>query len=368
MNAHAHCATSIWNFRDRYWPIDGVRTLPRLIRGASLAGVLIALSSMGIIQGCGIALAQVAQKGKPSAARQTPRAIAPATAHTAARAPAAQAPLRRPTTIQRSQTQRPAVTQRMSPARHSRTANRTLTQINARDRIQLQAQKRLQPSNTQLAQPGSQPLAPQTATRLARPDLAGLRGQHGAQPVARIQATDQQRRDLHRSLFDDRHVQTISRNRLGVTMAIGNRVPRRQHLSRFTPALLALAPLYASYSYLVVDDAICVVDPETYAIVDVIPASIEQAVQPLSPQVTLTLSDEQMRCVYASVPKDRARTDLHIRLALGAEIPRSVELFSFSEGAKACAPTLANYSYIVVEDDVVIVNPIDYAIVQVISA
>ena len=74
-----------------------------------------------------------------------------------------------------------------------------------------------------------------------------------------------------------------------------------------------------------------------------------------------------MRCVYASVPKDRARADLRIRLALGAEIPRSVELFNFLDAALACAPELADYAYIVVEDDVVIVNPTDYTIVQVIS-
>jgi hypothetical protein len=155
---------------------------------------------------------------------------------------------------------------------------------------------------------------------------------------------------------------------LGAALAIGSRIPRRQRLYRFTPALLALAPLYAAYSYLVVDDTICVVDPETYAIVDLIPASIEQAgpPPPLSPQGPIALSGEQMRCVYASVPKEQARMDLHIRLALGAEIPRSVELFSFPDGARACAQELANYSYVVIEDDVVIVNPVDYAIVQVI--
>ena len=125
--------------------------------------------------------------------------------------------------------------------------------------------------------------------------------------------------------------------------------------------------MYAAYSYLVVDDTICIVDPDTYAIVDMIPDSIEQAAPPLSSQGALALSGEQMRCVYASVPKDRARTDLRVRLALGAEIPRGVELFNFLDGALACAPELADYAYIVVDDDVVIVNPTDYTIVQVIS-
>ena len=124
-------------------------------------------------------------------------------------------------------------------------------------------------------------------------------------------------------------MQRIPRSQLNAALAIGSRIPRRHRLYRFTPALLALAPMYAAYSYLVVDDTICVVDPDTYAIIDMIPGSVEEAASPLSSQGALALSGEQMRCIYAGVPKDRARTDLRIRLALGAEIPRGVELFNF---------------------------------------
>jgi hypothetical protein len=47
--------------------------------------------------------------------------------------------------------------------------------------------------------------------------------------------------------------------------------------------------------------------------------------------LSLDLSPEQMRLIYASLPEDRARTELRIRLALGAAIPRSVELFVFPD-------------------------------------
>jgi hypothetical protein len=143
-------------------------------------------------------------------------------------------------------------------------------------------------------------------------------------------------------------------------------------LLRFAPALLALVPAYAAYRYLIVDDTICVVDPESYAIVDVIPSSIEQTAGPQMPpqamgRPALALAADQMSCVYAAVPKDQARSDLRIRLALGAEIPRNVELFAFPEEGLSCAPELAAYRYIVVQDDVVIVDPADYAIAAVIS-
>ena len=150
-------------------------------------------------------------------------------------------------------------------------------------------------------------------------------------------------------------------------LTVGSHIPRNHRLYRFTPALLALVPMYAAYSYLVVDDTICVVDPETYAVVDVIPSSIEQAGPGAGPYGgRLALSSEQMRCIYEGVPRDEARVDLRIRLALGAEVPRDVNLARFPERTLGCAPALADFGYIVVENDVVIVDPADYAIVQVI--
>ncbi len=186
--------------------------------------------------------------------------------------------------------------------------------------------------------------------------------------MARVQANDQQRRQLRDGLFRGQNVQRIPRSRLNVPLTVGSHIPRNHRLYRFTPALLALVPMYAAYSYLVVDDTICVVDPDTYAVVDVIPSSIEQAGPGPGPSGgRLALSSEQMRCIYEGVPRDEARVDLRIRLALGAEVPRDVNLARFPERTLGCAPELANFGYIVVENDVVIVDPADYAIVQVIS-
>ena len=329
-----------------------------LMSSTALVVALVVLSSIGITQVAGIALAQAPEKGNQPAPRptQAPRAAAPAP-RAVARPPTARAPAQRPMTVQPSRQQRPAVVQRPPQ-------QRVIKQGNAPARVQQQVQ---QPRQERRIQPGVQRSAPkQVEKSLGRPDIAAKRGQQGVQPIARAQVTDQQRREVHRSLAGDGRAQRISRSQLNVPLVIGSRIPRRHRLYRFTPALLALAPMYAAYSYMMVDDTICVVDPDTYAIVDMIPPSIEEAGPPFS-QGALALSGEQMRCVYANAPKDRARTDLRIRLALGAEIPRSVELFPFPDEALACAPELANYAYIVIQDDLVIVNPADYAIVQVIS-
>jgi hypothetical protein len=135
-------------------------------------------------------------------------------------------------------------------------------------------------------------------------------------------------------------------------------------LHRLTPAILAFAPIYAGYSYLVIDDEICIVDPETYYVVDVIPSSVEFATGPSRPQ--LALSAEEMAFIYASVPKDRS-VDVRVRLALGAEVPGRVDLEVFPDGVIDRVPQIESYRYIIVEEDVVVVDPRDRAVALVIT-
>jgi hypothetical protein len=80
----------------------------------------------------------------------------------------------------------------------------------------------------------------------------------------------------------------------------------------------------------------------------------------------LALSPDQQRCIYSSVPKF-AKAELRMRLALGAEVPREVKLFNFPGETYACDARLANFRFVVVEDQVVIVDPADYSIVDAIS-
>ena len=89
-------------------------------------------------------------------------------------------------------------------------------------------------------------------------------------------------------------------------------------------SIVSFAPEYRGYSYIVLEDeTICIVDASTYVIVDVIPAGSQRADRPGRTQ--LTLSAEDMRFIYRTVPKNRT-ANVRVRLALGAEVPRDVEL------------------------------------------
>jgi hypothetical protein len=56
-----------------------------------------------------------------------------------------------------------------------------------------------------------------------------------------------------------------------------------------------------------------------------------------------------------------------VRLALGAEVPRDVELLAFPRDVVSQVPELGNYRYIVAENDVVIVDPRERGVVLVIT-
>ncbi len=190
------------------------------------------------------------------------------------------------------------------------------------------------------------------------------RGGDAPRAVNRIQASNEQRIRVREQIFRDRRVVRIPRSRLNVALTVGNRIPRRHRLHRLTPAILAFAPIYAGYSYLVVDDTVCIVDPETYVIVDMLPAPSEHAEEPR--RLTLALSAEQMHFIYVSVPRSRSE-DVRIGLALGAEIPRGIGLLRFPNEVIERVPAVEDFRFIIVEGDVVVVDPSDRAVVLVIT-
>jgi hypothetical protein len=118
----------------------------------------------------------------------------------------------------------------------------------------------------------------------------------------------------------------------------------------------------------VVEDEIVIVDPASYVIVDVIPVSTQRADRPgdRPARAQLTLTPEQMRFVYANVPKDRT-AELRVRLALGAEVPREVELETFPAEVLNRVPELDRFRFVVAERDVVVVDPNERAVVLVIT-
>ena len=57
---------------------------------------------------------------------------------------------------------------------------------------------------------------------------------------------------------------------LDIDVSVGIAVPRHVHLVAIPEDILVIVPAWRRYRYIVVDDRICIIDPDTYEIVEVI--------------------------------------------------------------------------------------------------
>jgi hypothetical protein len=173
----------------------------------------------------------------------------------------------------------------------------------------------------------------------------------------RVQVSEQQRTDIRQRLVKETRVE---KTKINVTVNVGTTIPRSVRLHTLPIGIVAIAPAYRGYHYVVLEDeTIVIVDPRTYVVVDLISSGGPHRAQ-------LTLSTDDRRFIFSTLPKNRT-ADVRVRLALGAEVPRSVELHTFPTVVVERVPDMRRYRYIVVEDDIVVVDPNDHAVVMVIE-
>jgi len=176
---------------------------------------------------------------------------------------------------------------------------------------------------------------------------------------ARTQLSVDQRRRL-RSAFnlDRRHKSNVR-----FAARIGGHVPRHVRLFAIPAAAYGLFSYYRGYEYVVLDDTICIVDPATYEIVDV----IDQGPDARPEIAQLSLSGSERTVVLSSIAPDFPQDRVRLRLALGAEIPVDVELHEFAPIVINNVPRLGDFRFLVTDEQVVIVDPRDRAIALVLE-
>jgi hypothetical protein len=219
-----------------------------------------------------------------------------------------------------------------------------------------------QPEKGQPKATERQPEKGQPKATERQPDGNQKSTQQGTQHNGRVQVSEQQRGGVRERLLKEGK---FKKTKLNIHVNVGTRVPRSVHLLPLPLAIIDFAPAYRGYDYVVLEDeTIVIVDPQSYDIVDVIPVGTQRAEGPQ--RVRLSLSQEQMRFVAANVSRSH-RANVHVRLALGAEVPRDVELLAFPRGVVSQLPDLDAYRYIIAENDVVVVDPRDRGVVLVIT-
>ncbi len=185
----------------------------------------------------------------------------------------------------------------------------------------------------------------------------------------RIQLSEQQRTDVHRDILKERNVNRVKN--VHIDVHVGKRVPRTLHLAALPASVVTLVPAYRSYRYFVVGDEICIVEPSTYEIVDVISSKGTVAQNRGSAtHAGLTLSAQERQIVLREVDlKSGDNSTLGLgAISEGSPVPRNVEIIDMPMTVVERVPKLDGYKYFVAEQRVAIVDPRAQRIELVIEA
>ena len=331
--------------------------------------------------GPGAGAAPQRQMNAPRAAPERPRVDRPARAPEAPRSVERRRqaePQARPRAAERER----AVRQQRAEPRRDVDRRRNAERATERERSRAAAQSE-QRRNAERKQNAERAGA---AERTREGKQAEERQRREAQQPRERQATDRPK-DVDR-VAERRNEMRLARERLGpnerqklrqgfdyqrarVTKArfahrVGHRIPRNVRLFAIPAGIISFFPYYRDYRYVVVDDEICIVDPRTYEIVDVIDQEYYGGGS--KPEVAgFFLTEDQIALVRDSIPRDFPQADVRLRLALGAELPHDVELYEFPTLLLDRIPKLRDYRFLVVEDQIVIVDPRERSIALVID-
>ena len=134
-------------------------------------------------------------------------------------------------------------------------------------------------------------------------------------------------------------------------------MPRSVHLVALPATVISMVPQYRSYRYFVANDQICIVDPSSYEIMEVIAASDRTArVDDRGGAAKLVLTEEEKTIILGEVEMDGGSTMGLGALAEGAEVPRDVQLRTFPQTVIGQVPKVQGYKYFAAENRVAIAD------------
>jgi hypothetical protein len=172
----------------------------------------------------------------------------------------------------------------------------------------------------------------------------------------RVQLSEQQRTNVHSTILKESNVNRPTS--VNVAINVGTRVPRSVRLAALPAAVLSIVPQYRSYQYFVADDQICIVDPNSYEIVEVISGPGRTAgVDNRAGMARLVLTEEEKSIILREVGTDGGSTMGLGALAEGAEVPRDVQVRAFPDTVVRQVPKVQNYKFFAAENRVAIVDP-----------
>jgi hypothetical protein len=187
-----------------------------------------------------------------------------------------------------------------------------------------------------------------------------------------VQIPEEQRtRIVERLWRDEREVRT----NVNIRVSVGAELPRYVRVRELPPDIVEIVPQYRGYYYTIVRDEIVIVEPRTRRVVATLPRSGAQRTASRSEtrgiggsrsEVRLQLDPEERRMIREYALQHGPRLNQRLNIRVGQRVPQWVNVDYFDEEILDDVPELRDYEYFVVEDEIVIVDPWERRVVDVI--
>ncbi len=213
-----------------------------------------------------------------------------------------------------------------------------------------------QPSGTSTQQQSSRPsdTTQDQATRTGQ--TSGQVGQRAAN------VNDDQRKQIVDQLRSDRTATRTS----NVNVNIGQPLPPSIQPHRLPADIVRIAPQYRDYDYTLVDDRVVIVDPRRHEVVDILDEGPGYGGAAAYGRERIVISDD-MRTRFRELARGPSTTVGSTTSSGGTSASNCLSLQPVPEEMVRSNAELRNYRYLAVGDQIVLVDPQQQKIVQVIE-
>jgi hypothetical protein len=193
----------------------------------------------------------------------------------------------------------------------------------------------------------------------------------------RFRMTSEQRIRIS-TRFSDRidrmNVRPLSRN--SISVSIGAVVPRSVNLHVVPQDIVAIYPRFRGHRFVVVEEEIVIIEPRSYRVVAVLPmsggrqarASVRETTASAPARARLQLSPQERETIRTVVMREPAcRLEQRVDFFLFVPIPRTVEICELPREVVSTVPAVGAYRYALRGDDIVLVDPEDHRVVEIIE-
>jgi hypothetical protein len=150
------------------------------------------------------------------------------------------------------------------------------------------------------------------------------------------------------------------------SVSVGAIVPEHVHYRPLPEDIVSIAPQYRGYNYVMVRDEVVIIEPRTRKIVTVIQEGGSTGTSARRSSIDIPV--EKRRRIHTEVIRSyHGPRDVHIQLRVGERVPDNVTLETFPATIYSEDPDLRSYEYVVVQEEVALVDPQSRQIVEILD-